>query len=135
MTLVQMQPRSASTTPANGPEVDAVDTAGPRVCDDMTVEVALSVMASARTRHLLVCDNDGLCTGLVTLARLSTVRDSSVYTDRLRLRDIPGDGGPLTSPADMIAEHARHHRRSAIPSLVDGQDGAPGVLAALALAR
>ncbi|WP_432753075.1 CBS domain-containing protein [Streptomyces sp. JL2001] len=135
MTLVQMQPRPASTTSVNGPEADAVDTAGPQVCDDMTVEVALSVMAGARTGHLLVCDNDGLCTGLVTLARLSTVRDSSAYTDRLQLRDILGDGGLLTSPAEMIAEHALHHRRSATPSLVDERDNAPGILDALALAR
>ncbi|WP_329118760.1 CBS domain-containing protein [Streptomyces sp. NBC_01353] len=134
MTLVQMQPRSAGTTPVHRPEADAVDTGGPQVCDDMTVEVALSVMAGARTGHLLVCDNDGLCTGLVTQAQLSTVRDSSAYTDRLQLRDIAGDGGPLTSPANMIAEQAMHHRRLATPSVVDEQDSAPGVLA-LALAR
>lgn len=48
-----------------------MDTGGPQVCDDMTVEVALSVMAGARTGHLLVCDNDGLCTGLLTQAQLT----------------------------------------------------------------
>ncbi|MET9671850.1 CBS domain-containing protein [Streptomyces sp. NPDC006482] len=135
MTLVQMQPRSASTAPVHGTAIGAVDTTGPRVGDDMTVEVALSVMASARTGHLLVCDDDGQCTGLVTRAQLTTVRDSPAYTDRVQLRDLPGDHGPLTSRADMIAEHAPHHRRSATASVVNGQqDGTPGVLT-LALAR
>ncbi|MGW1464869.1 hypothetical protein ACWCPT_11050 [Streptomyces sp. NPDC002308] len=57
----------------------------------MTVEVALSVMASARVDHLLVCDNDGLRTGLVTLAALGAVRDGTSYTDRIRLRDLLAD--------------------------------------------
>ncbi|MFJ9352564.1 CBS domain-containing protein [Streptomyces sp. NPDC101237] len=57
----------------------------------MTVEVALSVMAAARTAHLLVCDEDARCTGIVTRARLTAVRDSGVYTDQVRLRDIVGD--------------------------------------------
>ncbi|MFJ9036999.1 CBS domain-containing protein [Streptomyces sp. NPDC102406] len=55
----------------------------------MTVEVALSVMAGARVGHLLVCDDDGRRTGLVTRARLAVVRDSSGYTDETRLRDVP----------------------------------------------
>ncbi|MFK4064730.1 CBS domain-containing protein [Streptomyces sp. NPDC029674] len=62
--------------------------AGPRVWDDMTVEVALSVMVGARVGHLLVCDEDGRRTGLVTRARLTAVRDGSGYTDLMRLRDI-----------------------------------------------
>lgn len=65
-----------------------MDATGPQVWNDMTVEVALSVMAAARTRHLVVCDEDGRRTGLVTQARLSTVRDSPGYTDRVRLRDV-----------------------------------------------
>ncbi|MGW7267177.1 CBS domain-containing protein [Streptomyces sp. NPDC054842] len=54
----------------------------------MTVEVALSVMASARTGHLLICDEDDQLTGRVTRARLTAVRDSPGYTDRVRLRDV-----------------------------------------------
>ncbi|MEU3504501.1 CBS domain-containing protein [Streptomyces hundungensis] len=116
MTMVQMPPRSMAATPvprsaAAAPILrtaadtsvpraagDIMDTAGPRVFDDMTVEVALSVMASARTGHLLVCDNDGVCSGLLTRAQLTTVRDSSGYTDRVQLRDILADDtlGPLT---------------------------------------
>ncbi|MGW0122263.1 hypothetical protein [Streptomyces sp. NPDC003327] len=58
----------------------------------MTVEVALAVMAGARSGHLLVCDQDDQCTGLVTRAQLTTVRDGPAYTDRLRLRDLSDDG-------------------------------------------
>ncbi|MFJ8850335.1 hypothetical protein [Streptomyces sp. NPDC102437] len=129
MTLVQMQPHSANVGRVPRAALDAMNTAGPQVCDDMTVEVALSVMASARTGHLRVCDNDSLCTGLVTQAQLTTVRDSPAYTDRLQLRDILGDRGPHTSPDTMMAEHATHHRRPATPSAVDEQDSASGVLA------
>ncbi|MFF6885367.1 CBS domain-containing protein [Streptomyces sp. NPDC012421] len=74
---------------------DAVDTAGPQVWDDMTVEVALAVMAGTRTGHLLVCDDDDQRTGLVTRAQLTSVRDSAAYTDRLRLRDLPDPRRPL----------------------------------------
>lgn len=129
MTLVQMQPHSANVGPVPRAALAAMNTAGPQVCDDMTVEVALSVMAGARTGHLRVCDNDGLCTGLVTQARLTTVRDSPAYTDRLQLRNILGARGPRISPATTMAEHATHHRRPATPSAVDEQAGAPGVLA------
>ncbi|MDV9194153.1 hypothetical protein [Streptomyces sp. Wh19] len=129
MTLVQMQPHSANTTPVPRTALDTMSTAGPQVCDDMTVEVALSVMAGARTGHLMVCDNDGLCTGLVTRAQLTTVRDSPAYTDRLQLRDILGDRGSRTSPATMMAEHVAHRRWLAAQSVVDEQASAPGVLA------
>ncbi|MBM7168430.1 CBS domain-containing protein [Streptomyces sp. G44] len=54
----------------------------------MTVEVALSVMAGARVRHLLVCDEDGRRVGQVSRSGLIAVRDGSGYTDRVRLRDI-----------------------------------------------
>ncbi|MFZ3572755.1 CBS domain-containing protein [Streptomyces sp. BH097] len=91
-----MQSRPLSGEPVRGPLGDTVapilEEAGPRVWDDMTVEVALSVMAGARVGHLLVCDQDGRRTGLVTRAKLSAVRDGCAYTDRIRLRDL-GDGG------------------------------------------
>ncbi|GAA2073898.1 CBS domain-containing protein [Streptomyces albiaxialis] len=136
MTLVQMQPRTASATPAHGTVADAMDTTGLRVCDDMTVEVALSVMAGARTGHLLVCDDSGLCTGLVTQDQLTAVRDSSAYTDRVQLRDVLGDRGPFTSPATAMAEaqHAMRYRRLEALPVVDEHGSALGVLA-LALAR
>ncbi|MET8420904.1 CBS domain-containing protein [Streptomyces sp. NPDC005134] len=130
MTLVQMQPRPANATPVHR-TADALDTGGPQVCDDMTVEVAVSVMASARTGRLLVCDNDGLCTGLVTQAQLAAVSDSSAYTDRVQLRDILGNRGPFTSPVTTMAEaeHAMRYRQvDALPA-VDEQGSALGVLA------
>ncbi|MFL4909428.1 CBS domain-containing protein [Streptomyces sp. MMS24-I2-30] len=131
MTLVQMHPHSASATPVHKPVADAMDTAGPQVWDDMTVEVALSVMASARTGHLLVCDNDGLCTHLVTQAQLTAVRDSSAYTDRVQLRDILGDGGQVTSPMTTMAEaeHAMPYRPLDALPVVDEQGSSLGVLA------
>ncbi|MEU7553404.1 CBS domain-containing protein [Streptomyces sp. NPDC044571] len=98
MTLVQMQPRPADATPVHRTADVAVEATDPQICDDMTVEVALSVMASARVGHLLVCDEDGLCTGLLTRAQLTAVRDGDAYTDRVRLRDVLGDRGPFTSP-------------------------------------
>ncbi|MYY10708.1 hypothetical protein GT204_17760 [Streptomyces sp. SID4919] len=131
MTLVQMRPRSAGATPVRRKVADVMDAAGPRVCDDMTVEVALSVMAGARTGHLLVCDDDGLCTGRVTRAQLAAVRDSSAYTDRVRLGDILGGSGPFSAPVATTAEpeHAMRHPRLAALPAVGEQGSAPGVLA------
>lgn len=131
MTMVQMQPRSTGTAPVPRTVADAMETAGPQVCDDMTVEVALSVMASARTGHLLVCDNDGVCTGLLTQVQLTTVRDSSAYTDRVQLRDILVAPGPFASPVTTMAEaelSMRYRRLDALP-VVDEHGNALGVLA------
>ncbi|MEW2608686.1 CBS domain-containing protein [Streptomyces sp. NPDC047880] len=61
----------------------------PLIRDDMTVEVALSLMAGAQVDHLVLCDGDDQSTGLVTLARLTALRNTPVYTDRVRLRDVP----------------------------------------------
>ncbi|MEU0148850.1 CBS domain-containing protein [Streptomyces sp. NPDC006288] len=131
MTLVQMKPGSADATAAGRTVAEAMETAGPQVCDYMTVEVALSVMASARTRHLLVCDDRGLCIGLVTHARLAAVRESSAYSDRVRLRDILGDRGPFTSPLTTMAEAGHMMRHSHVDALpvVDEHGSALGVLA------
>ncbi|MET7456506.1 hypothetical protein ABZT03_32430 [Streptomyces sp. NPDC005574] len=63
---------------------------GPRVSDDMTVEVAEFVMTSARVEHLVLCDADDQSTGSVSRAQLTLARGSSTYTDRVRLRDILG---------------------------------------------
>ncbi|MFD3567500.1 CBS domain-containing protein [Streptomyces sp. NPDC058671] len=131
MTPVTTQPPSALTAaPTQRTVADAMDTAGPRVGDSMTVEVALSVMAGARTGHLLVCDDDGLFTGLVTSARLTAVRDGSAYTDRVRLRDILGDRGPFASPATAMAEaqHLMRYRRLPALPVLDEQGSALGVL-------
>ncbi|MFI8998638.1 hypothetical protein [Streptomyces sp. NPDC053542] len=98
---------------------------GPQVCDDMTVEVALSVMAAAHTGHLLVCDADGQCTGLVIQAQLTAVRDGCAYTDRVRLRDILG-APPFTTMTDV---HATPGRRLTASPVTAEHGSAPGVLA------
>ncbi|MET8214237.1 CBS domain-containing protein [Streptomyces sp. NPDC005373] len=108
-----------------------MDAAGPQVCDDMSVEVALSVMAAAHRGRLVVCDQDGQCTGLVTQADLVAVRDSSAYTDCVRLPDILGDHGSFTSPVMTMAEaeHALRSRRCGALPVVDEQGSALGILA------
>lgn len=98
MTLVQMQTRPAGAGPTHRKAVEAMDAAGPQVWDDMSVEVALSVMAAARTGRLVVCDQDSQCTALVTQRELTAVRNSSAYTDRVRLRDVLGVHAPLAAP-------------------------------------
>ncbi|MEU1038326.1 CBS domain-containing protein [Streptomyces sp. NPDC005551] len=93
--------QSRPTDCAVGHTAAPQEASAPHVRDDMTVEVALSVMASARTGHLLICDEDDQLTGRVTRARLTIVRESPGYTDRVRLRDVcedhasrPGHPGP-----------------------------------------
>ncbi|MDG9691181.1 CBS domain-containing protein [Streptomyces mutabilis] len=95
MTLLQTHPGSTRARTAPRTVTDAVDTTGPQVWDDMTVEVALAVMTAARTAHLVIRDEDGRRTGLVTRDRLTAVRDGSGYTDRVRLRDIAGSCASL----------------------------------------
>ncbi|OIK27980.1 hypothetical protein VT52_008275 [Streptomyces malaysiense] len=70
---------------------------GLRVCDDMTVEVALAVMAGARVEYLTVCDGDDQSTGSITKGRLAVLRDSAAYTDRIRLRDVLAEALPSPS--------------------------------------
>ncbi|MFD5521697.1 CBS domain-containing protein [Streptomyces sp. NPDC127066] len=67
---------------------ERADVSGPRVRADMTVEVALSVMAGARVGYLLVIDADDQCTDTVTEAQLAAVRDGAAYSDRIRVRDV-----------------------------------------------
>ncbi|MGY6021642.1 CBS domain-containing protein [Streptomyces spinosirectus] len=131
MTLVQMQPRSTNDVPADKTVAEVMDAAGPQVCDDMSVEVALSVMAAARTDRLVVCDQDGECTGLIAHAELTALRDSSAYTDRVRLRDLLGDHQSFTSPVTTMAEaeHAMRIRRLGALPVVDERGSALGVLA------
>ncbi|MGW0336020.1 CBS domain-containing protein [Streptomyces sp. NPDC003011] len=132
MTLVKTQSRPASAHLGHGAVADAMDTAGPQVWDDMTVEVALSVMAAARTGRLVVCDEDGGHVGLVTEARLTAVRDSSGYTDRIRLRDITDGSGPFAAALTTTraeAEDAMPHGRLGRLPVADGHGSALGVLA------
>jgi hypothetical protein len=88
LTPVRMLHHRADPAPAPTKRIDVGAASGPRVFDDMTVEVALSLMASARVEYLLLCDGDDQCTGAVSRTRLAAFRDSSAYTDRSRLRDV-----------------------------------------------
>ncbi|MFJ6088088.1 CBS domain-containing protein [Streptomyces sp. NPDC092369] len=134
MTLVQTQPRPANPGPVHRTPYEIVEVSGPQVWDDMSVEVALSVMAAARTGRLVVCDQDGQCTGLVTRAELTAVRDNSAYTDRVRLRDILGDHRSFTSAVMTMAE-AEHAMRSRRLGALPGDDNQGGGLGVLALSR
>ncbi|MDX3319055.1 MULTISPECIES: CBS domain-containing protein [Streptomyces] len=131
MTPGQLQDRSVGALPLHGTVADVMDAAGPQVWYDMTVEVALSVMAAARAEHLVVCDEDARCVGLVTQARLTAVRDSSRYTDRLRLGDITDDSEPFVSPSATReeAEDAVPFGRLGLVPVVDEHGSALGVLA------
>nr|ACG60740.1 conserved hypothetical protein [Streptomyces pilosus] len=132
----QLQARSVSARPLHGTLVDVMDAAGPQVWYDMTVEVALSVMAASGAEHLVVCDEDARWVGLVTRARLTAVRDSSEYTDRLRLGDITDDSGPFISALATKgeAEDAMPHGRlGPVPVPVVDEDGS--ALGILALSR
>ena len=95
MTPVQMLQPPAEPASALPTVAEVFGVSGLRVPDDMTVEVALSVMAGAHVEHLLLCDKDDQFTSSITRAQLAVLRDSSAYTDRVRLRDVLGAGGPL----------------------------------------
>jgi CBS domain-containing protein len=131
VTLIQMQSLPAGAEPTRATVIEVMETGGPQVCDDMSVEVALSVMTAARTGRLLVCDQDGQCTGLVTQTELTAVRDSAASTDRVRLRDVLGDPGSSVSPATAAAEaeHTMRFLRLGAVPVVDEQGRALGVLA------
>lgn len=87
---------TAPAVMARGGHTDAIEL---RVFDDMTVEVALSIMAGAGVDHLLLCDGDDERTGSVTRAELAVHRDSSAYTDHIRLRDVLGAPCPAVRPS------------------------------------
>ncbi|MFF4072709.1 CBS domain-containing protein [Streptomyces chartreusis] len=97
MTPVQIH--RSPTAPGLSTGAGHPDTTELRVGDDMTVEVALSVMAGADVEYLLLCDGDDERTGSVTRAELVVHRDSSAYTDRVRLRDVLGVPSPLVGPS------------------------------------
>jgi len=81
--------------------VDHLDATELRVFDDMTVEVALSIMAGAGVDHLLLCDGDDERTGSVSRAELAVHRESSAYTDHVRLRDVLGTPRPVLAPSSI----------------------------------
>ncbi|MFR9726715.1 hypothetical protein ACL02R_25640 [Streptomyces sp. MS19] len=76
-------------------------TPGLQVDDHMTVDVAMSVLVSARVPYLVLQDADGRCSGRVTRAQLAAHRGGPWYSDRTRLRDLPAaQPPPGASPQD-----------------------------------
>ncbi|MET9701375.1 CBS domain-containing protein [Streptomyces sp. NPDC006529] len=133
MTLTQTLPPPRFHVADRAPTTaEAMRPCGPQVCDDMTVEVALSVMTSTLTAYLVLCDEDGLCAGLVTRTRLVAFRAGSAYTDRVRLRDLVRDGGPFVTPATPAHDAERVLRDGGFEALpvVDADGHALGVLVA-----
>lgn len=131
MTPLSQRARPAGHTAGTGLTArDAMNAPGPQVDDHMTVDVAMSVLIGARVPHLLVQDDDGRCTGLVTRSQLAAHRGGSWYTDRTRLRDIPLDRGPFTPSAAVLgeAEAAMRLRTLQVSPVVDEQGYALGVL-------
>lgn len=97
----------------------------------MVVDVALSVLISARVGHLLVHDEDGRCAGLVSRAQLTAHRSGSWYSERTRLRDIVHDRGPFTSSATSVcdAERAMRDREVGASPVIDEDGYTLGILA------
>ncbi len=119
--MLQTYPQADCSGKAVG---DVMSSPGPQVGDDMIVDVALSVLIGARADHLLVRDEDGRCTGLITRSQMTAHRQSSWYTEETRLRDLIYDRGPFTSPV-MSAHDAElaMRQRALRASPVIGEDG------------
>ncbi|GGU40447.1 CBS domain-containing protein [Streptomyces lavendofoliae] len=134
MTQVQTRPavtRATVVTHGTGLTArDAMEAPGPQVDDHMTVDVAMSVLISARVEHLLIQDETGRCSGLVTRAQLAAHRGGSWYVDRTRLRDIPLDRGPFTCSAAVLgdAEAAMRGRTLDVSPVVDEHGYPLGIL-------
>ncbi|SOE09060.1 CBS domain-containing protein [Streptomyces sp. 2323.1] len=103
---------------------DVMSSPGPQVGDDMIVDVALSVLIGAGADHLLVRDEDGRCTGLITRYQMTAHHQGPWYTEETRLRDLLYDRGPFTSPL-MSAHDAEGamRQRALRASPVIGEDG------------
>lgn len=103
---------------------DVMSSPGPQVGDDMIVDVALSVLIGAGADHLLVRDEDGRCTGLITRSQMAVHHHGSWYTEETRLRDLIYDRGPFTSPVMSAHDAERAMRRRALCATpVIGEDG------------
>ncbi|MFG2739434.1 hypothetical protein ACGFY0_05105 [Streptomyces chartreusis] len=97
--MTPLQTHRNPTTPDVMARLDHLDAIELRVSDDMTVEVALSIMAGAGVEYLLLCNGDDERIGSVTRAELAVHRDSSAYTDRIRLRNVLGAPYADVSPS------------------------------------
>ncbi len=128
MTLILEQP--LQTYDAASTAAEAMTSPGPQVGDDMTLDVALSVLIGAGVGHLIVRSEDGRCAGLVTRAQLTAYRSGTWYAEDTQLRDIVHDRGPFTlSEASLSeAECAMRHRGLDASPVVDEDGYILGVL-------
>ncbi|MFJ9777335.1 CBS domain-containing protein [Kitasatospora sp. NPDC101157] len=76
-----------------------------QISDDVMVDMAMDVLQSSGTDHLLVRDDDGRCAGLLTRLHLAPFQARSWYTERTPVRDIVLDRAPYAT-ADMLADAA-----------------------------
>ena len=82
------------------------------------------VLIGAGADHLLVRDEDGRCTGLITRSQMTDHHQGSWYTEETRLRDLIYDRGPFTSPVMSAHDAERAMRQRALwASPVIGEDG------------
>lgn len=92
-------------------------TPGLEVDDHMTVDVAMSVLLSARVPYLVLQDADGRCSGRVTHAQLAAHRGGPWYSDRTRLRDLPAaQPPPGASPQHDTQDDTRDDCGTAVPA-------------------
>jgi CBS-domain-containing membrane protein len=103
---------------------------GPQIGDDTHVDVALSVLTSAGVDHLIVRDEDGVCSGLVTRAQLTAHRVGSWFLEETRLRDVSHDRGPFTAADTTLldADTAMRDRLLGVSPVIDARGHALGVL-------
>ncbi|MEU6330480.1 CBS domain-containing protein [Streptomyces sp. NPDC047049] len=125
--MLQNYPQADCSGKAVG---DVMSSPGPQVGDDMIVDVALSVLIGARAHHLLVRDEDGRCTGLITRSQMTAHHQGSWYTEETRLRDLSYDRGPFTSPVMSAhdAERAMRQRALRASPVIDEDGHALGVI-------
>lgn len=116
--------------PWNRTARDAMAFPGPQVSHDTTIDVALSVLAGAGVEHLLIRDDDGVCSGLVTRAELTARRAGSWFLEETRLRDVTHDKGPFTAADTALdtADTAMRDRMLEVSPVIDAHGFALGVL-------
>lgn len=128
MTQIDNQTRPKSGTALTVAE--AMGVPGLQADEQMMADVALSVAASARVQHLVLHDEDGRCSGLVTRAELAAHRGGTWYTDHTRLRDLSCNRGPFPSTAEHLSdvEAGMRHRALRLSPVVDEDGYVLGVL-------
>ncbi|WP_441248842.1 CBS domain-containing protein [Kitasatospora sp. McL0602] len=101
-----------------------------QISDDVMVDTAMDILQSSGADHLLVRDEDGRCTGLLTRLHLAPFQARSWYTERTPVRDVVLDRAPFATPgmpADTAAAAMRSRGLHVWP-VVDHDGHAIGIL-------